>query len=249
MFKNQKVVVVMPAYNAAQTLRKTYDEVMEQDVVDLVIVVDDGSQDETVAIARTLPNTIVQVHPRNQGYGANQKTCYKLALEQGGDIIVMVHPDYQYSPKLIPAMISIIGNDLYPCVLGSRILGGYALKGGMPTWKYVANRFLTFAENIMLGAKLSEYHTGYRAFSRKLLEQLPLEQNSDDFVFDNQMLAQILWFGHTIAEVTCPTKYFTEASSINFQRSVQYGFGCLSTGLTFRLAQLKLINSKLFPPK
>jgi glycosyltransferase involved in cell wall biosynthesis len=249
MFKNQKVIVVMPAYNAAQTLQRTYDEVMEQEMVDLVIVVDDGSQDETVAIARTLPNTIVQVHPRNQGYGANQKTCYRLALEQGGDIIIMVHPDYQYTPKLIPAMISIIGNQLYSCVLGSRILGGYALKGGMPIWKYIANRFLTLAENILLGAKLSEYHTGFRAFSRELLEQLPLERNSDDFVFDNQMLAQILWFGHTIAEVTCPTKYFTEASSINFQRSVKYGFGCLSTGLTFRLAQMKLINSGLFPPK
>ena len=249
MFKNKKVIVVMPAYNAAQTLQKTYNEVMEQDVVDLVIVVDDGSRDETVAIAKTLPNTIVQVHPRNQGYGANQKTCYKLALDQGGDIIIMVHPDYQYTPKLIPAMVSIIGNNLYPCVLGSRILGGYALPGGMPIWKYLANRFLTLVENILLGAKLSEYHTGYRAFSRELLEQLPLELNSDDFLFDNQMLAQILWFGHTIAEVTCPTKYFTEASSISFQRSVKYGFGCLATGLTFRLAKMNLINSRLFPSK
>ena len=247
MFKNKKVIVVMPAYNAAQTLQKTYNEVMEQDVVDLVIVVDDGSRDETVAIAKTLPNTIVQVHPRNQGYGANQKTCYKLALDQGGDIIIMVHPDYQYTPKLIPAMVSIIGNNLYPCVLGSRILGGYALPGGMPIWKYLANRFLTLVENILLAAKLSEYHTGYRAFSRELLEQLPLELNSDDFLFDNQMLAQILWFGHTIAEVTCPTKYFTEASSINFQRSVKYGLGCLATGLTFRLAKMNLINSRLFP--
>jgi glycosyltransferase involved in cell wall biosynthesis len=247
MFKNKKVIVVMPAYNAAQTLKKTYNEVMEQEVVDLVIVVDDGSRDETVAIAKSFPNTIVQVHPRNQGYGANQKTCYKLALDQEGDIIIMVHPDYQYTPKLIPAVVSIIGNDLYPCVLGSRILGGYALQGGMPLWKYTANRFLTLVENILLGAKLSEYHTGYRAFSRKLLEQLPLDQNSDDFVFDNQMLAQILWFGHTIAEVTCPTKYFTEASSINFQRSVKYGFGCLATGLTFRLAKMNLIDSVLFP--
>jgi glycosyltransferase involved in cell wall biosynthesis len=247
MFKNKKVIVVMPAYNAAQTLQKTYNEVMEQDVVDLVIVVDDGSRDETVAIAKTLPNTIVQVHPRNQGYGANQKTCYKLALDQGGDIIIMVHPDYQYTPKLIPAMVSIIGNNLYPCVLGSRILGGYALPGGMPIWKYIANRFLTLVENILLGAKLSEYHTGYRAFSRELLEQLPLELNSDDFLFDNQMLAQILWFGHTIAEVTCPTKYFAEASSINFLRSVKYGFGCLLTALSFRLAKMKLIQTKLFP--
>jgi len=247
MFKNKKVIVVMPAYNAAQTLQKTYNEVMEQDVVDLVIVVDDGSKDETVAVAKTLANTIVQVHPRNQGYGANQKTCYKMALEHGGDIIIMVHPDYQYTPKLIPAMVSIIGNNLYPCVLGSRILGGYALPGGMPIWKYVANRFLTLVENILLGAKLSEYHTGYRGFSRELLEQLPLELNSDDFVFDNQMLAQILWFGHTIAEVTCPTKYFAEASSINFLRSIKYGFGCLLTALSFRLAKMKLIQTKLFP--
>lgn len=237
----------MPAYNAAQTLRKTHDEVLEQGLVDLVIVVDDGSQDETVAIARTLPSTIVYTHPRNQGYGANQKTCYKLALEEGGDIVIMVHPDYQYTPKLIPAMVSIIGNNLYPCVLGSRILGGYALKGGMPVWKYMANRFLTFAENILVGSKLSEFHTGYRAFSRELLEQVPLEQNSDDFVFDNQMLAQILWFGHTIAEVTCPTKYFTEASSINLPRSINYGLGCLLTALTFRLAKMKLIDSRLFP--
>jgi glycosyltransferase involved in cell wall biosynthesis len=249
MFKDKKVIVVMPAYNAAQTLQKTYTEVMEQDVVDLVIVVDDGSRDETVAIAKTLPNTMVQVHPRNQGYGANQKTCYKLALEQGGDIIIMVHPDYQYTPRLIPAMVSIIGNNLYPCVLGSRILGGYALPGGMPIWKYLANRFLTLVENILLGAKLSEYHTGYRAFSRELLEQLPLEFNSDNFVFDNQMLAQILWFDHTIAEVTCPTKYFAEASSINFLRSIKYGFGCLVTGLTFRLAKMNLVNSRLFPSK
>jgi glycosyltransferase involved in cell wall biosynthesis len=249
MFNNKKVIVVMPAYNAAQTLHKTYEEVMEQEIVDLVIVVDDGSQDETVAIAKSLPNTIVQVHPRNQGYGANQKTCYRVALEKDADIIIMVHPDYQYTPKLIPAMVSIIGNDLYPCVLGSRILGGYALRGGMPLWKYIANRLLTLVENILIGAKLSEYHTGYRAFSRKLLEQLPLEQNSDDFLFDNQMLAQIIWLGHTIAEVTCPTKYFTQASSINFQRSVKYGFGCLATALSFRLAKINLIKSRLFPSR
>jgi glycosyltransferase involved in cell wall biosynthesis len=249
MFKDKKVIVVMPAYNAARTLQQTHAEVMAQDYVDQVIVVDDRSKDETVAIAENLPNTVVHVHPRNQGYGANQKTCYRMALEQGGDIIIMVHPDYQYTPKLIPAMVSIIGNDLYPCVLGSRILGGYALRGRMPLWKYIANRFLTFVENIFLGAKLSEYHTGYRAFSRELLEQLPFEQNSDDFVFDNQMLAQILWFGHTIAEVTCPTRYFTEASSINFRRSVKYGFGCMTTGLSFRLAKMNLINSRLFPSR
>ncbi len=237
----------MPAYNAEQTLRKTYDEVMAQEIVDQVIVVDDESKDETVSIAKTLPNTIVYVHQANKGYGANQKSCYKLALEQGGDIIIMVHPDYQYTPKLIPAMASMIGNGLYHCVLGSRILGGYALKGGMPVWKYIANRFLTLVENILIGAKLSEYHTGYRAFSRDLLEKLPIEDNSDNFVFDNQMLAQIVWMGYTIAEVSCPTKYFTEASSINLTNSTQYGFGCLFTALTFRLAKYKMISSKLFP--
>ena len=237
----------MPAYNAAQTLRQTYDEVVAQDVVDLVIVVDDASCDETAAIAAKLPNTIVYTHLSNMGYGANQKTCYSLALEHGGDIIIMVHPDYQYTPKLIPAMASMIVNGLYPCVLGSRILGGYALKGGMPFWKYISNRFLTFAENVMTGAKLSEYHTGYRAFSREILEKLPLEANSDDFVFDNQMLVQILWYGYTIAEVSCPTKYFSEASSINFQRSLTYGLGCLRTALMFRLAKMKLLKSKLFP--
>ena len=247
MFGDKKVIVVMPAYNAEKTLRPTHAEVMAQDYVDLAIVVDDGSQDETVAIAKTLPKTIVHTHPRNQGYGANQKTCYRLALEQGGDIIIMVHPDYQYTPKLIPAMVSIIGNNLYPCVLGSRILGGYALKGGMPIWKYMANRFLTFVENILVGSKLSEFHTGYRAFSRAILEEVPLEFNSDDFVFDNQMLAQILWLGHTIAEVSCPTKYFAEASSINLPRSIKYGFGCLITALAFRLAKMRLFSSKLFP--
>jgi glycosyltransferase involved in cell wall biosynthesis len=247
MIDNKKIVVVMPAYNAAQTLRKTYDEVMAQNVVDLVIVVDDASQDETTAIARTLPNTRVHTHPENLGYGANQKTCYRLAMEEGADIIVMVHPDYQYTPKLIPAMAYMIGNELYPCVLGSRILGGYALKGGMPIWKYIANRILTLVENVLLGAKLSEYHTGYRAFSRALIEQLPLEANSDDFVFDNQMLAQVLWFGHTLAEVSCPTKYLPEASSINFPRSVKYGIGCLLTALTYRLAKMRLINPGLFP--
>lgn len=237
----------MPAYNAAQTLRQTYDEVMAQEVVDLVIVVDDASGDQTTTIARGLPNTVVHTHPDNRGYGANQKTCYTLALQHGADIIVMVHPDYQYTPKLIPAMASMIGNGLYSCVLGSRILGGYASKGGMPIWKYIANRFLTFAENILTGAKLSEYHTGYRAFSRQLLEQLPFEINSDDFVFDNQMLVQILWRGYTIAEVSCPTKYFPEASSINFRRSLKYGLGCLWTALIFRLAKMNLVKSKLFP--
>lgn len=247
MFRDKRVVVVMPAYNAAKTLRVTYDEVISQGIVDLVIVVDDASRDETTAIAQKLPNTLLHTHPKNLGYGANQKTCYKLALKEGADIIIMVHPDYQYTPKLIPAMASMIGQKLYPCILGSRILGGYALKGGMPLWKYISNRFLTLAENIMLGAKLSEYHTGYRAFSRELLEQIPLQVNSDDFVFDNQMLAQILWFGHTIAEISCPTKYFPEASSIDLRRSIKYGFGCLLTAVTFRLAKMKLIHSRLFP--
>ncbi len=237
----------MPAYNAAKTLEQTYGEVVAQGVVDLVVVVDDASGDDTVAIASKLPNTVVHAHTQNRGYGANQKTCYKLALEHGADIIIMVHPDYQYTPKLIPAMASMIGNGLYHCVLGSRILGGYALRGNMPLWKYVANRFLTFSENILTGAKLSEYHTGYRAFSRRLLEQLPLDADSDDFVFDNQMLVQILWFGYTIAEVSCPTKYFAEASSINFVRSIRYGLGCLCTGLKLRLAKMNLIRSRLFP--
>ena len=247
MFKEKKVIVVMPAYNAAQTLQKTYDEVMAQGIVDMIILVDDASQDDTAEIAKTLPNVEVCVHDCNRGYGANQKTCYRLALERGGDIIIMVHPDYQYTPMLIPALAALIGNDLYSCVLGSRILGGYALKGGMPVWKYVANRFITLVENILMGAKLSEYHTGYRAFSRQLLEQLPIDANSDDFVFDNQMLAQIIWFGHTIAEVSCPTKYFAEASSINFRRSMKYGFECLLTALTFRLAKAGITTSKLFP--
>ena len=247
MYRDKQVVVVMPAYNAAQTLRKTYQEVMAQGIVDLVVLVDDGSRDETVSIAKELPNTKVYAHKKNLGYGANQKTCYRFALKAGGDIIIMIHPDYQYTPKLIPAMASMIESGLYECVLGSRILGGYALKGGMPVWKYIANRFLTFVENIFIGAKLSEYHTGYRAFSRELLEQLPLGANSDDFVFDNQMLAQIIWFGYTVAEISCPTKYFAEASSINLSRSIKYGFGCLHTALTFRLAKMNFISSNLFP--
>ncbi|HTI99366.1 MAG TPA: glycosyltransferase family 2 protein [Dongiaceae bacterium] len=248
MYLNQKVVVVMPAYNAAKTLRPTYDEVMAQGIVDLIILVDDNSRDDTAAIARELPFMKVHVHAQNTGYGGNQKSCYRLALEAGADIVIMIHPDYQYTPKLIPAMASIIANELHPCVLGSRILGGYSLKGGMPVWKYIANRALTFAENILLGAKLSEYHTGYRAFSRQILERLYFDYNSDDFVFDNEMLAQILWHGYTIGEVSCPTKYFAEASSINLKRSIQYGFGCLYVGLKFRLAKMGLIQSRLFPP-
>jgi glycosyltransferase involved in cell wall biosynthesis len=248
MYRGQKVIVVMPAYNAARTLRQTYDEVRAQGLVDLIILVDDKSRDETVAIARQLEGVKVHAHTENKGYGGNQKSCYRLALQEGADIVIMIHPDYQYTPKLIPAMVSIIANGLHPCVLGSRILGGYALKGGMPPWKYIANRFLTLAENLLLGAKLSEYHTGYRAFSRKILETLLWDVNSDDFIFDNQMLAQIFWHGYTIGEVSCPTKYFKEASSINFRRSLKYGFGCLAVGLAFRLAKLGLLQSRLFPP-
>jgi len=249
VYQGKKLVVVMPAYNAAKTLQKTYEEVMAQGIVDLVIVVDDGSHDETVAIARTLPHTLVHVHERNQGYGGNQKTCYRLALGAGADIVIMVHPDYQYTPKLIPAMACLIGSGLYQCAIASRILGGLAMKGGMPVWKYVSNRFLTFAENVLIGAKLSEYHTGYRAFSRELLEALPLEGNSDDFVFDNQMLVQIHALGHTIAEVSCPTAYFPEASSINFSRSAKYGFGCLWAALQYRLARWGLAKPKILAKK
>jgi glycosyltransferase involved in cell wall biosynthesis len=246
MYQGKKIVVVMPAYNAAQTVTKTVDEVRQQGIVDEIILVDDRSRDNTVEVASSLPGVRVHVHERNTGYGGNQKTCYRLALEAGADVVIMVHPDYQYTPKLIPALASIIANGLHPCVLASRILGGYSLQGGMPVWKYIANRFLTAAENSLLGAKLSEYHTGYRAFSRELLEKLDLSKNSDDFVFDNQMLAQILWHGYSIGEVSCPTKYFAEASSINFQRSLKYGFGCLSVGLQFRLAKLGWRRSELF---
>jgi len=246
MFRDKKVVVVMPAYNAEKTLRQTHSEVLAQDCVDLIIIVDDLSQDRSVEIARDLKKTIVYAHDSNIGYGGNQKTCYRHALEEGGDIVIMVHPDYQYTPKLIPAFVSMIGNGLYHCVLGSRILGGYALKGGMPLWRYVANRALTFAENLLMGAKLTEYHTGYRGFARELLEKVPFHANSDDFVFDNQMIAQILWLGYTVAEVSCPTRYFHEASSINFRRSVIYGAGCLKTACEYRLAKMKLIDSMLF---
>jgi glycosyltransferase involved in cell wall biosynthesis len=242
MLNNQKIVVVMPAYNAARTLRQTYEEVMAHDIVDLVIVVDDASQDETVSVARTLDRVQVEVHPVNRGYGANQKTCYRLALAAGADIIIMIHPDYQYTPQLIPAIAGLVASGLYPCVLASRILGGGALRGGMPWWKYVANRFLTLVENLLLGAKLSEYHTGYRAFARTLLERLPLETNSDDFVFDNQVLAQVIALGCAIGDVTCPARYLPEASSINFRRSVRYGLGCLSTAVRFRLARWGLLR-------
>ena len=246
MYRDKKVVVVMPAYNAEMTLLQTHSEVLAQDYVDLIIVVDDASNDKTIEIASGLSRTKVYIHESNRGYGGNQKTCYRHALDEGADIIIMVHPDYQYTPKLIPAFVSMIGNDLYHCVLGSRILGGCALKGGMPLWRYVCNRALTFAENLLMGAKLSEYHTGYRGFSRELLEKIPFDANSDDFVFDNQMIAQILWLGYTAAEVSCPTRYFSDASSINFKRSVIYGVGCLRTACQYRLAKMGLIYPKVF---
>ena len=229
MLQGKNIVVVMPAYNAARTLRQTYDEVMAHGIVDRVILVDDGSRDETAAMARALPQVQVEVHPQNRGYGGNQKTCYRLALAAGADIVIMIHPDYQYTPALLPAMASLVASGLYPCVLASRILGGGALRGGMPWWKYVSNRFLTLIENLLLGANLSEYHTGYRAYDRLLLERLPLEENSDDFIFDNQIIVQIIALGYSIGEVSCPTKYFPEASSIGFGASLRYGLGCLLT--------------------
>ncbi len=247
MYQDKKVIVVMPAYNAAETLERTHAEVMDQGIVDHVIVVDDCSSDNTTAIASALPDTTVHRHENNTGYGGNQKSCYRLALEMDGDIVIMVHPDYQYTPQLIPAMASMIGNGLYHCILGSRILGGHAVRSGMPMWKYIANRGLTMAENILFGAKLSEYHSGYRAFSREVLERLPLDANSDDFVFDNQMLAQVLWWDYVIAEVSCPTKYFAEASSINLQRSIVYGFGCLGTALSYRMCKMGMMSLKRFP--
>ncbi|HEX7798463.1 MAG TPA: glycosyltransferase family 2 protein [Vicinamibacterales bacterium] len=247
MLQGQKIVVVMPAYNAGATLLKTWREVIQHEIVDLVIVVDDASRDDTLSVARTLPKVVTHAHKANRGYGANQKTCYRLALEHGADIVVMVHPDYQYTPKLIPAMAGLVASGLYSCVLASRILGGGALQGGMPQWRYVANRGLTFAGNLLMGTKLSEFHTGYRAFSRGLLEKLPLDANSDDFVFDNQILAEVAWLRVAIGEVSCPTSYAPESSSINFARSVRYGFGCLNTALQFRLARMGLFQSTRFP--
>jgi glycosyltransferase involved in cell wall biosynthesis len=236
MYNNKKVIVVMPAYKAALTLEKTYREI-PFDLVDDVILVDDHSPDNTSEVAKSLGIKHVIRHDKNKGYGGNQKTCYTKALELGADIVIMVHPDYQYTPLLLPAMITIIGNELYPVVFGSRILGKGALKGGMPMYKYIANRFLTLFQNIMLSQKLSEYHTGYRAFSREVLEKVPFMKCDDDFVFDNEMIAQIFWKGFEIAEVTCPTKYFDEASSINFARSSKYGLGVLRVSMRYRLAK------------
>jgi glycosyltransferase involved in cell wall biosynthesis len=234
----------MPAYNAGKTLKATCDEV-PRDIVDEIILVDDASKDETVQVARELGLKTI-LHPANLGYGGNQKTCYKAALQSGADIIIMLHPDYQYTPKLISAMAHLLETGLYDVVLGSRILGGQALKGGMPLYKYVSNRFLTVVQNILMGAKLSEYHTGYRAFARRVLETVSIEKNSDDFIFDNQILSQIHYYGFRIAEITCPAKYFAEASSINFARSMRYGLGCLWTALQFRLARMGLMRSGLF---
>ncbi len=235
MINGRRLVVVMPAYNAEKTLRQTYAEV-PREYVDEVILVDDGSHDQTAEIARSL-GIHTFVHPQNRGYGGNQKTCYTEALRRGGEIVVMVHPDYQYSPKLIVAMASMIASGHYDVALGSRILGNDTLAGGMPLYKYVANRVLTFFENLMLGAKLSEYHTGFRAFSREVLEALPLEENSDDFVFDNEMLAQVIYFGYHVGEISCPTRYMAEASSISFWRSVRYGLGVVRVSIAFRLAR------------
>jgi glycosyltransferase involved in cell wall biosynthesis len=241
MYKNKKVVVVLPAYNAAQTLEKTYHEI-PFDLVDEVILCDDCSKDNTVSVAKALGIQHVIVHEKNKGYGGNQKSLYNKALEIGGDIVIMLHPDYQYTPKLIPSMVNIIGDDLYPVVLGSRILGMGALKGGMPMYKYIANRFLTFAQNLLINYKLSEYHTGYRAFSKEVLETINYNANDDDFVFDNEMLSQIVYAKFDIGEVTCPTKYFKEASSINFKRSMKYGFGVLRVSLEHFFCKMGLMK-------
>ncbi len=245
MYKNKKVIVVLPAYNAAQTLEKTYKEI-PFDLVDEVILCDDASKDNTAELAKSIGINHVIIHEQNKGYGGNQKSLYNKALELGGDIVIMLHPDYQYTPKLIPSMVNIIGEDLYPVVLGSRILGKGALAGGMPMYKYIANRFLTFTQNLLISYKLSEYHTGYRAFSKEVLNGINFNANSDDFVFDNEMLSQIIFAGFHIAEVTCPTKYFEEASSINLQRSIKYGLGVLRVSLNHRLQKMGLLKSKLY---
>lgn len=245
MYKGKKVVAVLPAYNAALTLEKTYNEI-PFDLVDEVILCDDASKDNTAELAKRLGIQHVIVHEKNKGYGGNQKSLYNKALEIGGDIVIMLHPDYQYTPKLIPSMVSIIGEELYPVVLGSRILGKGALKGGMPMYKYIANRFLTFSQNILVDHKLSEYHTGYRSFSREVLEGINFNENSDDFVFDNEMLSQIIYADFGIAEVTCPTKYFDEASSINFSRSMKYGLGVLRVSLNHRLNKMGILNLKMY---
>lgn len=245
MYKGKKVIVVLPAYNAAKTLEITYREI-PFDLVDEVILCDDHSKDNTAEVAKALGIQHVIVHQKNTGYGGNQKSLYNKALELQGDIVIMLHPDYQYTPKLIPSMVNIIGEGLYPVVLGSRILGMGALKGGMPMYKYIANRFLTFTQNVLIRYKLSEYHTGYRSFSREVLEGINFNANSDDFVFDNEMLSQIVYAGFDIGEVTCPTKYFEEASSINFSRSMKYGMGVLRVSLGHFLQRMGLVNLEMY---
>ena len=245
MIGNKKIGVVMPAYNAEKTLEQTFAEI-PMDIVDEVILTDDFSTDDTIGVARRLGIQNIVVHESNKGYGANQKSCYKKALSLGCDIIVMLHPDYQYTPKLIRSMCYTIAEDVYPVIIASRILGKGALKGGMPLYKYFFNRLLTFVQNLLMNQKLSEYHTGYRAFSAEVIKALNLEADSDDFVFDNQMIAQIFYAGYEIAEITCPTKYFKEASSINFKRSCKYGLGVLATSLKYLLAKIGIYKSKIF---
>lgn len=245
MISDKRVVVVLPAYNAETTLERTYSEI-PRGIADEVILVDDASRDDTVALAQQLGIRHVIRHEKNSGYGANQKTCYDRALSLGADIVVMLHPDYQYTPRLIPAMAGIVASGLYHVVLGSRILGRGALRGGMPRYKYVANRILTLIQNILMGQKLSEYHTGYRAYSREVLKQVDYHANSDDYVFDNQILSQVFYAGYEVGEVTCPTRYFRDASSINFRRSVVYGLGVLTVSLQFRLQRMGLLKMKRY---
>ncbi|MEN9303836.1 MAG: hypothetical protein RL264_2265 [Bacteroidota bacterium] len=245
MLNGKKICIVLPAYNAAETLEKTYREI-PFDIVDDVVLVDDASRDNTSELGRQLGINYIIRHEKNRGYGGNQKSCYSKALSLGADIIIMLHPDYQYTPKLIHAIAGIIAYDVYPVVLGSRILGKGALKGGMPMYKYIANRFLTLSQNILMSQKLSEYHSGYRAFSKEIFPKINIEANSDDFVFDNEMLGQIFYAGFEIGEVTCPTKYFEEASSINFSRSVKYGLGVLGVSVKYRLAKWGLYTDKIF---
>jgi glycosyltransferase involved in cell wall biosynthesis len=244
MIAGRRICVVLPAYNAGRTLEATYKEIPTE-VVDDIIVVDDASTDDTLAVAKRL-GLFAVAHERNKGYGANQKTCYRLALQRGADIVIMLHPDYQYSPKLVLPMASMLSSGFFDVVLGSRILGVGALAGGMPLYKYISNRVLTLIQNILLNHKLSEYHTGYRGFTRSVIESLPLARNSDDFVFDNQMLSQAIYKGYRIGEISCPTKYFPEASSINFRRSIVYGSGCVRTSISFRLARLGFARGTVF---
>jgi len=247
MLNNKKIIVVLPAYNAEKTLERTFNQI-PKNIVDEVILVDDGSQDKTVEVAKRLNLTFV-VHPKNLGYGANQKTCYREALKRGADIVVMLHPDYQYPPQLVDALASLVASGLFDVALGSRILGGFALKGGMPLYKYIANRILTFIDNIILGAKLSEYHTGFRAFSKKFLLNIPLLENSDDFVFDNEILVQAVYFGYKIGEISAPSSYHPDCSSINLIRSIRYGWGVLLTALKFILCKIFGIKFSIFNPQ